>query len=136
MLLTTLSKTPLSFPTLPPAPMLLLSYLLESYAYIQHRFLSAFLPPLSKDLNQLQPALFAVSDVHAFADDSRARLEPRLGGLGYSPPITTLHGMCKQLVDWNRRAEVRGVEVSMKKGALSVSQEGVDVNFVAPENKL
>lgn len=124
MLLTTFSKTPLSFPTLPPAPMLLLSYFIEFYAYIQYRFLSWLLPELSKDLSQLQPALFAVSDVHCFADDSRARLEPQLGGLGYQAPITTLEGMCKQLVDWNRRAEEKVVSVPGILAPLSVSGEG------------
>lgn len=63
----------------------------------------SFLPKVSGDLAILQPALFSISDVNVIADDSRARLKPEQGGLGYSAPLTSLDGMCKEVEEWNRR---------------------------------
>lgn len=126
-LLTTLSKTPVAFPVVQPGLLLLLSYLVEFYVVVQHRFLSWILPRVTGDFEQMQPSLFAISDVFCFADDSRARKAPEMGGLGYKPPITTLEGMCKEAVEWNRKAGfVEGVDVSARK----------KVSVVAPETKL
>lgn len=126
-LLTTLSATPLSFPVLQPGLLLLFSYLVEIYVVIQHKYLSWLLPRLTGDLAQTQPSLFAISDVFCFADDSRARMAPELGGLGYNPPITTLEGMCRQLVDWNRKVEAKEVGCEGK---------GVEIGVVAPEKEI
>ncbi|KAI9934205.1 hypothetical protein ASPWEDRAFT_170169 [Aspergillus wentii DTO 134E9] len=101
-LLKTLSKSPVHFPVVPAIAMYLFSYLVEWYALLQHWYFSALLPRVSGDLAQLQPGLFAISDVHVFADDSRARKGPELGGLGYNPPIGTLDGMCREVEMWNR----------------------------------
>lgn len=125
-LLTTLSKTPVSFPVIQPVLLLLFSYLVEMYVVIQHKYLYWLLPRMKGDLAQTQPSLFAISDVFCFADDARARRKPEDGGLGYDPPITTLEGMCKQLVDWNRRAEAREVGV----------EKGTELGVVAPEKKI
>ncbi|GES60735.1 NAD(P)-binding protein [Aspergillus terreus] len=100
LLLTTLSKTPVSFPRVPAIPFVLLSHLVEWYALFQHTY-CPWLPRVQGDLAQMQPALFFIANVHTFADDSRARKSPEQGGLGYAPAITTLGGMCKQLVEWN-----------------------------------
>ncbi|KAA8644770.1 hypothetical protein EYZ11_002173 [Aspergillus tanneri] len=105
LLLATLSKVPVVFSSVPGVPLLLLSYLVEGYALLQHLYLP-WLPGVTGDLAELQPALFYISNVHTFADDSRARLAPEQGGLGYSAPITTMEGLCKQMVDWNRRSKV------------------------------
>ncbi|KAG2368641.1 hypothetical protein BDR07DRAFT_1390458 [Suillus spraguei] len=43
----------------------------------------------------LQPSLFALASVHLIFDDSRARLPPEKGGLGYHGPFTTLQGVCR-----------------------------------------
>ena len=136
LLLSTLAKTPVSFPSVQPVPLFLFSYLVEAYAYIQFRYLSWLLPKVTGDLAQLQPALFAISDVFCFADDSRAKLAPEFGGLGYSPPITTLQGMCKQVLDWNQKAEAKKVAVAGKVGPVAVMEDGIDVNLVVPERKL
>jgi len=106
-LITTLSKTPVSFPVLQPVSLLLISYIVEFYVYIQDVYLPWLLPRLTGDIVQIQPALFTISDVFCIADDSRAKKSPHEGGLGYHPPITTLEGMCKQLVDWNTKAEAK-----------------------------
>ncbi|KAJ5085389.1 hypothetical protein N7532_010160 [Penicillium argentinense] len=132
-LLETLSKTPVSFPSIPPVPFFVFSYLVEFYSVIQYKYLQ-FLPKLTGDLSQVQPALFSISDVFCIADDSRARKAPELGGLGYNPPLSTLEGMCKQLVDWNRKAELKEVDVDVAKiGPVAVSEKGVDVNLVSPK---
>jgi hypothetical protein len=137
--MTTLAKTPIRFPHVAPVPFLLLSYLLEWYALLQHLYLPRLLPKITGDLAQLQPGLFAISDVHTFADDSRARKTPAEGGLGYVASITTLDGMCKQVLEWNRSAgaeTVAAVAAVGEKGVVSVSEEGVDVNLVVPSKKL
>ncbi|CDM33293.1 hypothetical protein DTO013E5_9124 [Penicillium roqueforti] len=131
-LLTTLSKTPLSFPEVQPLPLLVMAYFIEMYTFLQFRYLS-WLPRLSGDIGQLQPSLFSIINVHVFADDSRAKLAPEMGGLGYNPPLNTLEGLCRRLVDWNTKAEREGVEVMGKKirlGPVQVSGDGV--NVVAP----
>ena len=92
----------MNFTYVSAVPLFLMSYAVESYALIHYRYLSWLLPPLSWDLAQLQPALFSVSNVHTIADDSRARLKPEQGGLGYSAPVNTLDGMCKEVESWNR----------------------------------
>jgi hypothetical protein len=33
-----------------------------------------------------------------------------MGGLGYNPPLSTLEGLCRRLVDWNTKTEREGVE--------------------------
>lgn len=129
-LLTTLSQTPLSFPDVQPLPLLVIAYFVEMYTFLQYKYLSWILPRLSGDIGQLQPSLFSIINVHVFADDSRAKLAPEMGGLGYNPPLNTLDGLCRRLVDWNTKAEREGVEVMGKKmrlGPVEVSQDGVDV---------
>lgn len=132
-LLQTVSTTPLEFPAIQPAPCLFLSYFVEAYCYLRLKL--GFLPRLSRNLEQMQPSLFSILDVHMFADDSRAKLSPEKGGLGYNPPLTTLDGMCRRLVDWNHQARTQGVMVKGKKivlGPVKVSEEGVGVDVVAP----
>lgn len=76
-------------------------YLTRQYLLSSHfmfRLLAQMAPPLGGDLVNLQPSLFALTGVHLIFDDSRARLPPSQGGLGYGGPWTTLEGLCK-LVD-------------------------------------
>lgn len=128
LLLSTLSKTPAEFPVYPPIIFFILSYCVEWYCLLQHRYLSfkqsagesgsyshtsafwlcglfgfLFSSKVPADLAILHPGLFNLCSVHCIADDSRARKKPEDRGLGYSPPLTTLDGLCKQLVDWNRQ---------------------------------
>jgi nucleoside-diphosphate-sugar epimerase len=134
-LLETLSKTPICFPKVQPVPFLVMAYVVEVYAFLQFNYLT-WLPGLPHDLGQIQPSLFSILNVHVFADDSRAKLAPELGGLGYNPPINTLEGMCRRLVDWNAMAESEGVDVKGKKvmlGPVKVAEDGIDVDIVAPK---
>lgn len=134
LLLLTLAKTPVQFPTVRPVPLFVMSYFVEMYTVIQHCFLP-WLPRVTGDLAQLQPALWAVCTVHTIADDSRARKSPEEGGLGYRAPITTLDGMCKEVHEWNRNFEKNVVDVE-NKPPVSLSAGGVDVNMAIPPKKL
>ncbi|KAE8388492.1 hypothetical protein BDV23DRAFT_173781 [Aspergillus alliaceus] len=106
LLLKTLAKTPIDFPFVPAIPLVLLSYLVEWYSLLQHQYLP-WLPKLKGDLAQLQPGLFTIASAHIIGDDSRARKSPEQGGLGYSPPLTTLEGMCKEVKAWNETQGAR-----------------------------
>jgi len=86
---------------------------LSSFALV--RGLGRLVPALNGDLVNLQPSLFALTMVHLIWDDSRARLPPEKGGLGYAPPWTTLEGLCK-LVEEHKKAGGRGEERSMSGG--------------------
>jgi nucleoside-diphosphate-sugar epimerase len=59
------------------------------------RALAHLIPNIDGDVINLQPSLFALASVHLIFDDSRARLPPEKGGLGYNGPFTTLEGICR-----------------------------------------
>ncbi|KAG5642648.1 hypothetical protein DXG03_002387 [Asterophora parasitica] len=111
--LTTLSKGECTFPSLHPTPMLILATLIERYSLLQFfsssgawgslgKVVGSFLPPVTGDLVNLQPSLFALTSVHLVMDDSRARKSPQEGGLGYVGKWTTLQGIVKT-VDEHRK---------------------------------
>lgn len=123
--LTTLTDGQTVFPRLSATAMLLLSHILERLHLLRFlpalssspflRRLSQFVPALSPDLINLQPALFSLTTVHLIWDDSRARKSPEEGGLGYEPRWTTLSGLCK-LVDEHKKANGRSEARSMGGG--------------------
>ncbi|KAJ5648068.1 3-beta hydroxysteroid dehydrogenase/isomerase family protein [Penicillium lividum] len=131
-LLGTLAQTPIAFPTVQPIYLFLLAYVIEAYSFVQFKYLPWLLPKITGDLAQIQPSLFAISDVCTIADDSRARMSPEEGGLGYNPPLTTMQGMCKEVLHWNKNAVTNGAAVDEKVGPLRVTETGIDVNLVAP----
>ncbi|KAH7919054.1 NAD(P)-binding protein [Leucogyrophana mollusca] len=102
--LSTLTKGKTRFPLLPPAPFLLLARILELY-YIAQTRLPRVLPPLTGDILELQPSVFNLATIHMKVDDSRARLPPQEGGLGYNPPWTTLEGLCQVVNDYLKDAK-------------------------------
>jgi nucleoside-diphosphate-sugar epimerase len=99
--LTLITNGETRFPKPPPFLMLLLAYILEFYHTCQYRlitalpFLKGIIPPLGKDIVNLQPGMFSTSSVHIIVDDSRARSSPAEGGLGYHAPFTTMMGLSK-----------------------------------------
>jgi hypothetical protein len=113
--------------------MLVMAYFVEIYTYLQYKYLSWILPSLSGDIGQLQPSLFSIINIHVFADDSRAKLAPELCGLGYTPPLSTLDGLCRLLVDWNTKAEKEDAEVMGKKMQLGLVEASEDVAVGAPK---
>ncbi|KAF8962283.1 NAD-P-binding protein [Flammula alnicola] len=98
-----------NFPKVSPTAMLFLAHLLELYSRVYHALLSAgwnvarLLPLLRGDIINLQPPLFSLTSIHVIVDDSRARLLPEKGGLGYSGTWTTLEGAHKVIDEYNSR---------------------------------
>jgi nucleoside-diphosphate-sugar epimerase len=138
--LETLSNGEAHFPSLSPSAMLLLSHVLELYYLSRYfltvstfsvlRYIGGMLPPVGGDIVNLQPSLFSLTSVHLIFDDSRARLSPKQGGLGYKGLWTTLDGICKT-VDEHMKAQRKGEERSTNGGVsfgfgLVKAQRGVE----------
>lgn len=102
---------------IPPTPIILASFLIERYyllrAYLCSSKSSFFakvgqlLPPLKGDLVALQPSTTVLSLTHLSADDSRARLPPSQGGLGYKAPWTALEGLYKTIEHYDTEGTLR-----------------------------
>lgn len=112
------------FPNLPPTLMLLIAHMVEMYYMGRLWLISAGyesiakkIPALSGDLINLQPSLFALTLVHVKVDDSRARLPPEKGGLGYKGAWTTLEGLYKTIEEHrngpgrSERSDLAGVSL-------------------------
>ena len=121
------------FPSLSPTTMLLLAHLIELYYLSRHFLLSAgyaiakMMPPINGDLVNLQPSLFAISVVHLIFDDSRARLPPEKGGLGYEGAWTTLEALHKTVDEHKNtssRSEGRSKVAGVSFGSRLVRAQG------------
>ena len=121
---TTLDKETV-FQILSPTLMLALSHVIEVF-YVSKSLLSTsnsligraiarVIPTISGDVVNLQPSIFALTTIHLIFDDSRARLLPAKGGLGYYGPYTTLEGICKT-ADEYFKSDKNGEERSMSGG--------------------
>lgn len=123
-----------TFPALSPTLMLLVATVVECYDITRQFLLRSsrvptFLPPLNALLVNLQPSLFSLVNVHLVFDDSRARLAPEKGGLGYRGGWTTQEGLCK-LVDEHRkglhlsqqRAEFAGIGFGFRRKSSGLGQ--------------
>ena len=122
--LSTLDKETV-FPIVSPTLMLGLSQVIEFF-YVSKSLLSAsgpftgraiarLVPTISGDVVNLQPPIFALIMIHLIFDDSRARLPPAKGGLGYYGPYTTLEGLCKT-ADEYFKSDKNGEERSLSGG--------------------
>ncbi|TFK28566.1 NAD(P)-binding protein [Coprinopsis marcescibilis] len=95
-----------SFPYLPTSIMLIVAHLIEAYYVTQHFITTAYpilrnlFPPVVGDVRNLQPAIFYLTKVHIIVDDSRARLSPEKGGLGYKGAWTTMEGIYKMVQEY------------------------------------
>ena len=65
------------------------------------KFVARLMPRPVGEVVFLQPSMFALTNVHLYFDDSRARLPPEKGGLGYGG-ATSLEGVCQVVVDHYR----------------------------------
>ncbi|KAF8621229.1 hypothetical protein AX15_007945 [Amanita polypyramis BW_CC] len=99
--LETLTDGETHFTRLSATAMLLVSHLIELY-YVTREVVGAkfsviqkMMPPILGDIVSLQPSLFPLTQVHLIFDDSRARLPPEEGGLGYRGVWTTIQGVHK-----------------------------------------
>lgn len=102
----TLVITPFRIISVPPLPMLLISYVIEFYNLLPARFpaLQKVLPGLPGGSAHLQPGLFSIC-THLLTDMSEAQKSVSEGGLGYQGVVTTLEGMCQEILDWNLEQE-------------------------------
>ncbi|KAH7882417.1 3-beta hydroxysteroid dehydrogenase/isomerase family-domain-containing protein [Phlebopus sp. FC_14] len=90
-------------------------FLLSTSNSFLGRAFASMIPAITGDIVNLQPSLFALTSVHLIFDDSRARLPPARGGLGYSGPYTTLQGLCRT-ADEHMKADKNGEERSQSGG--------------------
>ncbi|CAL1708960.1 unnamed protein product [Somion occarium] len=105
----TLCKGAVSFIYLSPTFMLSIAHLVEWYYLARHflvnssfAFLGRLFPAIRGDIIFLQPSMFALTNVHLLFDDSRARTSSEKGGLGYTGPCTTLEGVCKVVLEYEK----------------------------------
>ena len=120
-ILETLSEGECHFPSLSPTGMLLLAHAIELYYRTQQALSTSgwnwLLRQVNGDLINLQPPLFSLTSVHLIFDDSRARLSPEKGGLGYVGAWTTMEGLHKTFqehksgVGGSERSESAGVDL-------------------------
>ena len=113
------------FPIVSPTLMLGISHIIEAFHVTKSlsstsdtsigRAIASMIPTISGDLINLQPPIFTLMSVHLIFDDSRARLPPTKGGLGYYGPYTTLEGICKT-ADEYFKSDKKGEERSMSGG--------------------
>ncbi|KIJ14525.1 hypothetical protein PAXINDRAFT_78955 [Paxillus involutus ATCC 200175] len=126
------------FPVFPATFMLGISHIIELICSTKAllstskssfgRIVANMIPTISGDTVNLQPSLFALTSVHLIFDDSRARLPPNQGGLGYNGPYTTLQGLCKTAEE-HLKADRNGEERS-KAGGISFGRFSRRVNNV------
>ncbi|KAH0834804.1 3-beta hydroxysteroid dehydrogenase/isomerase family-domain-containing protein [Lanmaoa asiatica] len=93
------------FPLFSPTLMLGLAQVIECFHVTKSllstsdsligRAIAGVIPTISGDTINLQTPIFALLGIHLIFDDSRARLCPAKGGLGYDGPYTSLQGMCR-----------------------------------------
>ncbi|KAL0958122.1 hypothetical protein HGRIS_000291 [Hohenbuehelia grisea] len=132
--LETLSAGEVNFPALSPTAMLLLAQFIELYYLARHVFGMKWLPAVNGDLVNLQPSLWALTQVHLIFDDSRARLPPEKGGLGYRGRWTTMEALYKLVVEhkagvskFDTRADLGGISLGfgskVQKGAKKVNDQ-------------
>lgn len=117
-LLSKLAATPFRLVSLPPVPFVLVSYLVEFYTLLPYRLprgLARFVPQLRGDIKHLQPGLFSIC-THLVADNADSGMPVGEGGLGYRGVLTTLEGMCQELVDWNREQEEHAARAALAEG--------------------
>lgn len=104
-----LSKGAATFIYLSPTFIMSIAHLVEWYYVARHllvqsslSFLGKLFPAIRGDVIFLQPSMFSLTNVHLIFDDSRARSPPEKGGLGYNPPCTTLEGVCKVILEYEK----------------------------------
>ncbi|KAJ7432891.1 3-beta hydroxysteroid dehydrogenase/isomerase family-domain-containing protein [Mycena galericulata] len=104
LVLSTLTDT--EFPKLSATLLLLFAHAVEWYHLAQSSL--GVLPALGGDVVKVQPAMFNLVNAHLILDDSRARLPPEKGGLGYIGAWTTVEGLYKT-VELRKRAALPAV---------------------------
>ncbi|KAL2266662.1 hypothetical protein VTJ83DRAFT_6014 [Remersonia thermophila] len=143
----TLAATPFRVVSVPPAAMLLLSYVVEGYVVARRRLgakvpwswlrrlvLDMLLPEVSGEAKHLTPAVFSIC-AHLVATNETASKPVRQGGIGYTGVMTTLEGMVQQVVEWNRNHEevvAKGKKAVHHQTSLDLAEEIMKVTHAAP----
>lgn len=102
----TLTDGQCKFPQFSPTFMMILAHLIEWYYRIQQSFVrrgsifASLMPAVKGDLVNLQPSIFPLVLVHLIVDDSRARLSPDKGGLGYEGSWTSTEGLYRTIDEY------------------------------------
>jgi nucleoside-diphosphate-sugar epimerase len=125
----TLTDGECSFPHVSPTVMMTLAHLLEWYYRTQQSLVRkgskfAFLmPALKGDILNLQPSIFPLVLVRLIFDDSKARLPPEKGGLGYKGTWTSPEGLYRTIEEHksgvgssNRRSDEAGFSLFSLQG--------------------
>ena len=123
LLLSTLAMTKVSIPKLQPLVVVLLAHVTEAYVLLRARYLG-WLPPVTGDLQMLQPATIATCTAHFWYDSTLTEKD-----LGYRSPMSALEGLCMTLNDWNKnaRVEMKGAETGAAKLAAQSSLRSDEV---------
>ncbi|KAK0632487.1 hypothetical protein B0T14DRAFT_34574 [Immersiella caudata] len=123
-LIKTLAVTPFRTISLPPVPMVLLSYLVEGYSLLRLKWPAVcwILPAISGDVKHLKPALFTIC-THLIASNDTASQPVKSGGLGFSGVFTTLEGMTQEVVEWNRVHQAAGTKDVTYQSSVSLAEE-------------
>jgi hypothetical protein len=88
---------PITYPRVPPLPLLLLAYVIEAYSLLRLRgSLAKVLPPITGSVGLLQPATMQICTGHFVFDSEVAKKE-----LGYRPAMGALHAIAVTVKDWN-----------------------------------
>lgn len=138
----TLVTTPFRIVRVPPLPMLLVSYLVEWYNLLPVRgpaVLRKCWPRLPGSggvaVAHLQPGLFSIC-THLLTDMRDAQRPVREGGLGYRGVLTTLEGMCQEILDWNMEQEHHAREAAAGSRGPASGGDGVLEWSKTPGTKL
>jgi hypothetical protein len=102
LLIGVLAVTPFRAVAVQPVVMLLLSYLIDAYclALLHYPALRRVLPVITHDIKHVRPPLFSVAG-QLWCDNEDASKPVARGGLGYRGVMTTLEGLCMELLEWN-----------------------------------
>jgi len=90
--------------------MLLMAYCVEFYCRVQYTL--KWLPPITGEIINLQPGMFRLTQLHVIVDDSRARLPPSQGGLGYKGTWTTLEGVHRTVEEYKSSVGSSGSQLN------------------------
>ncbi|KAI5861666.1 NAD(P)-binding protein [Durotheca rogersii] len=86
---------------LQPGLMLVLAYVVELFDLASRLpVVGRIVPRPQGSLAMLQPAIFSASTNH-IATDTAARRSVEDGGIAYRPLVSTMEGVCQQVLDWN-----------------------------------
>ncbi|EKM75813.1 hypothetical protein AGABI1DRAFT_63993 [Agaricus bisporus var. burnettii JB137-S8] len=119
--LTTLTSGECYFPLLSPTFMHLFAHAIEFYYTLPSFFFTILrFPRITGNLVNLQPSIYSLTQLHVIFDDSRARLSPEEGGLGYRGAWTTLEGAHKTVEEHYK---------SLSEGSVRAAKAGIDLDF-------